>query len=836
MRRRRQRRVGLAVALLLLGISQHADAATVPSARAARANAPAPTLPRSQGAPRAPSSPPLTNPSLGEAGVDESPAAGSEGELDPLVSNGLGSPGCERASGRELSATGRSHCETSGFVASAAPTVDYGIDVHIDKGVLGLSDGGLMSAVQDLFVTPLWMALVWAVHALVVMLEWCFSLDLLAGATAGHLGSGLRQMEGALTTPWLPLALAVAAILAAYHGLVRRRVAETIGQVALMAAMMVGGLWVILDPSGTLGALGQWADQAAIGTLATAAQGSPRRPERALGAGLEAVFAAAIQAPWCYLEFGDVRWCREPARLDPRLHRAALRIATLEQSLVGCKLSPLADCATAGNASARVLQHSARLLREAPSNGAIFLALPANGAARNSINDGGSLLRTICASSHATDCNGPSAAQAQFRTNNSTWSRVGGLMLIAAGLLGLLLLLGFLALRLLTAAIFGLLYLLLAPAMILAPAFGDGGRMLFRRWSAQLLGTVVAKLIYSFLLGVVMAVLALVASLSMVGWWTQWLLMSALWWGAFARRHQALGVFGGEIGKDASGRPAPRHRAVREVSKLIARRRREKRKEGQEAPPVKPRPHTDADRPPMTSSAGDAPRRAPEKRGSGAEGSTPLSAPDAGTAEKRSQIQRILSSEETARGEGHERQTSELPVGGERVHGESEGPTASAHGQGEPEAHGHPPREPGAPVTGASDARGRAQARPSPGSSTSLGDGEGKRDYAALATSWGSGVRPICDSIPRLVARHGWRSIKRWHDAKSRGRSSQARPQHDSAPRREDGQPPKEDSVDSGADAGAAAPVRARKSESIVMRDAREVQAGRKRQLGRGRP
>ena len=33
--------------------------------------------------------------------------------------------------------------------------------------------------VQDLFVTPLWMALVWVVHALVVMLEWCFTLDLL---------------------------------------------------------------------------------------------------------------------------------------------------------------------------------------------------------------------------------------------------------------------------------------------------------------------------------------------------------------------------------------------------------------------------------------------------------------------------------------------------------------------------------------------------------------------------------------------------------------------------------------------------------------------------------
>jgi hypothetical protein len=100
--------------------------------------------------------------------------ASPQGEVDPLVSNGLGSPLCKGAlGGQELSSKTRSNCETSGFVAAASPTGDYGIDVHIDTGFLGLSDGQLLSAVQDLFVTPLWMALVWAVHALVVMLEWC---------------------------------------------------------------------------------------------------------------------------------------------------------------------------------------------------------------------------------------------------------------------------------------------------------------------------------------------------------------------------------------------------------------------------------------------------------------------------------------------------------------------------------------------------------------------------------------------------------------------------------------------------------------------------------------
>jgi hypothetical protein len=117
---------------------------------------------------RAPSSAPLTSPEAGASGGEgagETPQA----EVDPLVSNGLGSPTCKAALASELSATDRRNCETSGFAPAPAPTGNYGIDVHIDTGVFGISTGGALSIVQDLFVTPLWMALVWAVHALVVI-------------------------------------------------------------------------------------------------------------------------------------------------------------------------------------------------------------------------------------------------------------------------------------------------------------------------------------------------------------------------------------------------------------------------------------------------------------------------------------------------------------------------------------------------------------------------------------------------------------------------------------------------------------------------------------------
>jgi hypothetical protein len=199
------------------------------------------------------------------------------------VSNGLGSPACEGTLAGELSQASRRNCETSGFMAAPAPTGDYAFDVHIDTGLLGFSTGGVDSAIQGLVVAPLWMALVWTVHALLVMLEWCFTLDLLDSSAAAGVGGGLRQMQASFTEPWLVIALACASVLALYHGLIRRRVADTLGEALLMGAMMVAGLWVIADPTGTVGALGQWADQASLGTLAVATQGTPKTPGRALG-------------------------------------------------------------------------------------------------------------------------------------------------------------------------------------------------------------------------------------------------------------------------------------------------------------------------------------------------------------------------------------------------------------------------------------------------------------------------------------------------------------------------------------------------------------------------
>ena len=466
------------------------------------------------------------------------------------MSNGLGSPLCHPGTEAELPPAAARNCRISGFDATQAPTGDYAFDVHINTGVLGANGATLE---QDYLISPVWMALVWMVHALIVALEWAYTLDLLESPAMSSVAGGLRGAQATFTQPWLVTALAVAGVLALYNGLVRRRVAETLGQVLLMGAMMAGGLWVIVNPMGTVGALGQWANQASLGTLAAVTTGTPAAPNRTLSESMQGVFEGVIGAPWCYMEFGDVRWCKAPVGSGSPLQTAARQIAAGDGGAIGSQ--------------------SAELLRDAHTNGELFLALGANGQPRNGIHPYGLLgiqegLFNVLCGGESEPCHGPTASEAEFRTASGTQARLGGVFLIAIGALGMILLLGFIALHLLGAAIMSLLYLLLAPAAVIAPALGDGGRAAFRGWASRLLGAVMAKLIYSLLLGVVLLTGRILMDVPALGWWTKWLLMSVLWWGAFRHRHQVLGFAHG-TGAGSRGQSVG---GLRLASKLMAAR------------------------------------------------------------------------------------------------------------------------------------------------------------------------------------------------------------------------------------------------------------------------
>ncbi|HEY1689042.1 MAG TPA: hypothetical protein VGF95_09295 [Solirubrobacteraceae bacterium] len=459
----------------------------------------------------------------GEGGEVEGPA--SQSEADPLVENGLGSPLCIQADAG-LSQTALSDCRTSDFVASAAPTPNYAFDVNIDSGFAG--------EFQTYIVKPPWTMLVWVVHLLLVGIEWSYTVSLLNGPTLSTLAHALGSMQRAITQPWLAFALAIAAASIAWRGIVRRQAAASLGEALEILALIATGLTMILDPLGTVGALVRLTDSASLEVFAAVTGGGSSHPDEALAKGIGQLYANTINAPWCYMEFGEVAWCEQPSQLDPQLRATALKLAKRDR----------AEAAKSGAQRAAGLRDSATLLEDARTNGAIFLAQPANGPARNSSKWQGSLLATICKGSSATACKGATASEAEFRTSNHTIDRLTGLMLILAGGLGAVLLLGFVLARLLGAAVLGLLFLLAAPAAVLMPAFGEAGRTAFRGWAGRLFAAIAAKLVWSFLLAVVLESIRVLHMLGGLGWWIQWLLMSALWWGAFHHRHQLIYLAG----------------------------------------------------------------------------------------------------------------------------------------------------------------------------------------------------------------------------------------------------------------------------------------------------
>ncbi len=713
--------------------------------------------------PRAPSGPPLVAPAAGGevegAGATEGDAAASAPASggDPLVENGLGSPLCGEVG--ELAPASQRNCATSGFEAAGAPTGDYGLDVHIDTGLLGI-ELGVPTVLQDGVVEPVWMGLVWVVHTVVVALEWCFMLDLLDSSAMADVERAVRQTQASFTGPWLVLALAVAALAAAYNGLVRRRVAETLGQAALMLAMMAGGLWTIADPAGTVGALGRWVDEASAGTLGAVVDGTPAHAPRTLAQSMGGLFVAVVGAPWCYMEFGNVGWCEDPARLEPRLRVSGLTIAGIAQG-AHCESSEAltALCGLLAGESPRALAQSVTLLRAARTNGEVFLALPVNGPARNSVESSGTLLSVLCGGSEdATDCRGPTAAEAEFRTQSGTYPRLAGLVLIVVGATGAVLLLGFIVLHLLGAEVLSLLYLLLAPAAVIAPALGDGGRAAFRTWGTRLVGAVCSKLVFSFLLGVVLLMTRTLVELEAFGWWTRWLLLTVLWWSAYRQRHRTLGLIAGEHRGQSTQRRSLTQQIKRQLEGPRAALRTAQRARGKLARPAPSverrrtlerigRQHAEA-------TANEQVGRMLEREHAAA--SAHAAATPALQSElfaKRTQLQRVQGAREQAVAAGDTRKVAELDARAQRVEGEvergqlvlSDARRTASEGERAQRRTGrvYTPEQARernawldaqAALPAATDVRGRADARNRGRLADDHSQGGAARDYAGLAS------------------------------------------------------------------------------------------------------
>lgn len=454
---------------------------------------------------------------------------------DPSRSLGATSPSCRYA----VSAVSRRSCRASGSVAQPHPLSSYGIDVRVGFSV---TDPGrsFLGALQTL-CAGLWMALLYLVKGVLLLLEWAFSMDLTNEAMPQVRTSLARLHDQAFGEWWLLLGISLTGLWGIHRGLVQRRTTETLAGLAATVALMVGGLLIISRPDDTVGWAARAMNDAGMAVLAAGVGARADDPRDALASSLRVVFDTTVREPWCALEFGSVDFCEVRTGDPAHATNAELWLAYPAQGWQRGRLHKLMKGDDGGGIPDPV--DVAKGVLGLGSSHGVPGVLPAPlTVAKDVLGLGGD--RELPDDVEALVDEAPERASIQEA--GGTYPRLALLVVVLVGLSGAIALYAYLGVRLVLAAGLGLVLLLIAPAMLLAPALGDGGRATFVAWLKRLLGAEVAKLVFAIFLTVVLAVSRVFGGLDL-GWFGSWLLQATFWWGIFVKRHEILEFVSGGL-------------------------------------------------------------------------------------------------------------------------------------------------------------------------------------------------------------------------------------------------------------------------------------------------
>jgi hypothetical protein len=365
----------------------------------------------------------------------------------------------------------------------------------------------------------IWMALLYLIKGVLLLLEWSFSLDLTNEAMPQVRTSLARLHQQAFGDWWLLLAISLAGLWGIHRGLVQRRTTETLAGLAATVALIVGGLVLISPPDDTVGWMARATNDAGMTVLAAGNGGSSTSPRDALASSMHEVFDITVRRPWCALEFGSVEYCDKPTGDRARPTNAELWLQYPAQSWQRGRLHTLLDKKQGDHFNFNPIHNTKTLL---------------------GVDDDRKLPDEVEALVHRDP---PRAA---IQNGGGTFPRLALLLVVLVGLTGAGALYSYLGVRLILAAGLTLVLLLIAPPMLLAPALGDGGRATFLAWLKRLLAATVAKFVYAVFLTVALVAGRVFGSLEF-GWFGTWLMQAAFWWGVFVKRHDIINFVAGGV-------------------------------------------------------------------------------------------------------------------------------------------------------------------------------------------------------------------------------------------------------------------------------------------------
>jgi hypothetical protein len=477
------------------------------------------------------------------------PAIPYGGSLDPTAVLGIENPLCGEPN--KLSAQQVRNCRSSHSPEAAFPVGNYGWDIHIEQG--GFISSLFVPAVSFVLqlLSVLWLLLLMMLKGCLIILGFAFSLSPFTdNRMLGEISSGLTSFFNHLTSPWLSTLFVVLGGWGLYNGLIRRKTGETMGGMLMALVMMLAALWMIHSPRDTVGRLSEAVNSASLAAVSAPSSGHVSTPIRSYNDAMSAVWNQMTAVPFCAMDFSDVHWCMSAKPSDEALEAARSGLsdgdAFTQQLLTHLPKDE-------EKASKALQAELAALFGGAPTIRQLYLRFSPESGPRDKLWDYyngepdehvGLPLEIGPQIDIGGGSDGHAPDKVSMQGRSGVLTRMVMVLVFTIGLLGGLLLLLWLAMKVVMATASAFVLVLATPLAMFFPVFGMTGRTIFTRWATSLIGAVVAKLIYSGLLGIVLlgssviggAIGASSPTLGLVA-------VMAFWWAVFLSRDKYLAVF-----------------------------------------------------------------------------------------------------------------------------------------------------------------------------------------------------------------------------------------------------------------------------------------------------
>lgn len=493
-----------------------------------------------------------------EAG-STAPTSPYGGSLDPTTVLGIENPLCGEHSG--LSASQVQNCRASHSPESAYPVGNYGWDIHIEAGGFVSSLLAPVVSLVLLIFSIIWLILLMVLKGCLIVLGFTFSLSPFTDNTMmREISQGLESFFQNFTSPWLRTLLIILGIWGLYMGIVRRRAGETFGGMLAAVLMLLLSMWIIQAPGDTIGRLASIINKTSLVAVSAPSSGNVSAPIRTYNDAIADVWDQMTAVPFCAMNFSDIEWCMKgkPSQAALEAAKGGLVVGDVFTTQL------LEDLPKNEDRAKEVLEHRLALLfGSTPTIRDLYLRFSPQSGPRDALWDYyhgtpdekvGLPLNIGPQLNIGGGTAGAAPEKVEMQGRGGLLTRMVLVFIFAIGLLGGLLLLLWIAMRLVMAAAASFVLVLATPLAMFFPVFGQSGRSAFVRWGTSLIGAVLSKLIFSGLLGIVLLGSSVLGSgiggaspsLGLIA-------TMAFWWAVFLSRERFLSLLQIEPVRDQGG-------------------------------------------------------------------------------------------------------------------------------------------------------------------------------------------------------------------------------------------------------------------------------------------